>query len=191
MAPGSTVEDRYAQRGVSSGKEEVHAAISGMDRGLFPKAFCKVVADDLTGSDDHCLVMHADGAGTKSALAWLSPRPATLWSGWKVARLEKARVHAESACNANRKSVNLHSWLVLPRAAGLMMTTSWLRRDKKVERRKKPRERRMQGQSQLQLQLWRLTGAGRMVALTRTNPKLAIGSTALRTLLLLQPPAKA
>ena len=53
------------------------------------------------------------------------------------------------------------------------------------------RERRMQGQSQLQLQLWRLTGAGRMVALTRTNPKLAIGSTALRTLLLLQPPAKA
>jgi phosphoribosylformylglycinamidine cyclo-ligase len=68
---GGAVQDRYARRGVSSGKEEVHAAISGIDKGLFPKAFCKVVADDLTGSEDHCLVMHADGAGTKSALAWI------------------------------------------------------------------------------------------------------------------------
>ena len=83
MAPGSTVEDRYAQRGVSSGKEEVHAAISGMDKGLFPKAFCKVVADDLTGSDDHCLVMHADGAGTKSALAWIYWKETGDLSVWK------------------------------------------------------------------------------------------------------------
>lgn len=65
------MQDRYAQRGVSSGKEEVHAAIQGLDKGLFPKAFCKVVPDALTGSPDHCLVMHADGAGTKSALAWI------------------------------------------------------------------------------------------------------------------------
>lgn len=83
MAPGSTVEDRYAQRGVSSGKEEVHAAISGMDKGLFPKAFCKVVADDLTGSDDHCLVMHADGAGSKSALAWIYWKETGDLSVWK------------------------------------------------------------------------------------------------------------
>ena len=54
---------RYAARGVSAGKEEVHAAIAGIDKGLFPKAFCKVVPDDLSGSEEHCLVMHADGAG--------------------------------------------------------------------------------------------------------------------------------
>ena len=69
--------------GVSSGKEEVHAAISGIDKGLFPKAFCKVVADALTGSEDHCLVMHADGAGTKSALAWIYWKETGDLSVWK------------------------------------------------------------------------------------------------------------
>ena len=83
MTPDSAVEDRYARRGVSSGKEEVHAAIAGMDKGLFPKAFCKVVPDDLTGSDEHCLVMHADGAGTKSALAWIYWKETGDLSVWK------------------------------------------------------------------------------------------------------------
>lgn len=63
--------NRYAGRGVSSGKEEVHQAIASIDKGLFPHAFCKIVPDALSGSDDHCLVMHADGAGTKSSLAYL------------------------------------------------------------------------------------------------------------------------
>ncbi|MEG2319554.1 MAG: phosphoribosylformylglycinamidine cyclo-ligase, partial [Mucinivorans sp.] len=58
---------RYAQRGVSSGKEDVHKAIQNIDKGLFPKAFCKVIPDYLTGAADQCLVMHADGAGTKSS----------------------------------------------------------------------------------------------------------------------------
>lgn len=80
---GSAVQDRYARRGVSSGKEEVHAAIAGLDKGLFPKAFCKVVADDLTGSKEHCLVMHADGAGTKSALAWIYWKETGDLSVWK------------------------------------------------------------------------------------------------------------
>lgn len=62
---------RYAKRGASSGKEDVHKAIKNIDKGLFPKAFCKVVPDYFTGSDDHCLVMHADGAGTKSSLAYM------------------------------------------------------------------------------------------------------------------------
>ena len=79
----ASAEDRYAQRGVSSGKEEVHAAISGIDKGLFPKAFCKVVPDALTGSEDHCLVMHADGAGTKSALAWIYWKETGDLSVWK------------------------------------------------------------------------------------------------------------
>jgi phosphoribosylformylglycinamidine cyclo-ligase len=76
--------DRYAQRGVSSGKEDVHKAIASLDKGLYPKAFCKIVADDLTGSADHCLVMHADGAGTKSSLAyayWKATGDLSVWHG--------------------------------------------------------------------------------------------------------------
>ena len=77
------MQDRYSKRGVSSGKEEVHAAIAGLDKGLFPKAFCKVVPDALTGSDEHCLVMHADGAGTKSALGWIYWKETGDLSVWK------------------------------------------------------------------------------------------------------------
>ena len=76
--------DRYAQRGVSSGKEDVHKAIASLDKGLYPKAFCKVVADELTGSAEHCLVMHADGAGTKSSLAyayWKATGDLSVWHG--------------------------------------------------------------------------------------------------------------
>ena len=82
-AVDASIQDRYAKRGVSSGKEEVHAAIAGIDKGLFPKAFCKVVPDALTGSEDHCLVMHADGAGTKSALAWIYWKETGDLSVWK------------------------------------------------------------------------------------------------------------
>ena len=76
--------DRYAGRGVSSQKEEVHRAIQGLDKGLFPMAFCKVVPDHLTGDADHCLVMHADGAGTKSSLAytyWKETGDLSVWKG--------------------------------------------------------------------------------------------------------------
>ena len=75
---------RYVARGVSAGKEEVHAAIEGIDKGLFPKAFCKIVPDHLTGSQDHCVVMHADGAGTKSSLAymyWKETGDVSVWRG--------------------------------------------------------------------------------------------------------------
>ena len=77
-------DTRYAARGVSAGKEEVHAAIEGIDKGLFPKAFCKIVPDHLTGSQDHCVVMHADGAGTKSSLAymyWKETGDVSVWRG--------------------------------------------------------------------------------------------------------------
>ncbi len=76
--------NRYEQRGVSSGKEEVHKAIASLDKGLFPKAFCKVVADGLAGSPEHCIVMHADGAGTKSSLAyayWKETGDLSVWHG--------------------------------------------------------------------------------------------------------------
>ena len=62
--------DKYAKRGVSSQKEDVHKAIKKVDKGLFPKAFCKIVPDYLSNSKNHCIVMHADGAGTKSSLAY-------------------------------------------------------------------------------------------------------------------------
>ena len=75
---------RYAARGVSAGKEDVHAAIKNVDKGLYPKAFCKIIPDYLTGSSDHCVVMHADGAGTKSSLAymyWKETGDVSVWKG--------------------------------------------------------------------------------------------------------------
>jgi phosphoribosylformylglycinamidine cyclo-ligase len=77
-------ESRYDLRGVSASKEDVHAAIKHIDKGLFPKAFCKIVPDLLTGSKDHCVVMHADGAGTKSSLAymyWKETGDLSVWKG--------------------------------------------------------------------------------------------------------------
>jgi phosphoribosylformylglycinamidine cyclo-ligase len=77
-------DQKYQARGVSAGKEEVHAAIKNIDKGLFPKAFCKIVPDYLTGSEEHCLVMHADGAGTKSSLAytyWKTTGDLSVWKG--------------------------------------------------------------------------------------------------------------
>lgn len=74
----------YAQRGVSAGKEDVHNAIKHIDKGLFPKAFCKIVPDILGGQDDYCNIMHADGAGTKSSLAytyWKETGNLDVWRG--------------------------------------------------------------------------------------------------------------
>lgn len=75
--------NRYTQRGVSSEKEEVHAAISKLDKGLFPNAFCKVVPDLVAGDGDWCNIMHADGAGTKSSLAWMYWKETGDLSVWK------------------------------------------------------------------------------------------------------------
>ncbi len=79
-----TTKSRYDARGVSASKEDVHAAIKNVDKGLFPQAFCKIVPDYLGGSDEHCVVMHADGAGTKSALAymyWKETGDLSVWKG--------------------------------------------------------------------------------------------------------------
>ncbi|MGB0456551.1 MAG: AIR synthase related protein [Flavobacteriaceae bacterium] len=81
---GNEVSQRYAQRGVSASKEDVHNAIKNIDKGLFPKAFCKIVPDHLTHDDNYCLVMHADGAGTKSSLAyayWKETGDLSVWKG--------------------------------------------------------------------------------------------------------------
>jgi len=75
---------RYQSRGVSAGKEDVHNAIKNIDKGLFPKAFCKIVPDYLTSDADYCIVMHADGAGTKSSLAymyWKKTGDLSVWRG--------------------------------------------------------------------------------------------------------------
>ena len=75
---------KYEKRGVSAEKTDVHKAIENVDKGLYPKAFCKIVPDYLTGSDDHCVVMHADGAGTKSSLAyayWKETGDISVWKG--------------------------------------------------------------------------------------------------------------
>jgi phosphoribosylformylglycinamidine cyclo-ligase len=81
---GNEVSKRYAQRGVSASKEDVHNAIKNIDKGLFPQAFCKIVPDHLTNDADYCLIMHADGAGTKSSLAymyWKETGDISVWKG--------------------------------------------------------------------------------------------------------------
>lgn len=77
-------DSRYNQRGVSASKEDVHAAIKNIDKGLFPQAFCKIIPDLLSGDPEYCLVMHADGAGTKSSLAymyWKETGDLGVWKG--------------------------------------------------------------------------------------------------------------
>ena len=77
-------DNRYQSRGVSAGKEDVHNAIKKVDKGLFPQAFCKIVPDYLTGDEDYCCIMHADGAGTKSSLAymyWKKTGDIRVWKG--------------------------------------------------------------------------------------------------------------
>lgn len=76
-------ESRYDARGVSASKEDVHNAIKNIDKGLFPKAFCKIVPDILAGDEEFCTIMHADGAGTKSALAYLYWKETGDMSVWK------------------------------------------------------------------------------------------------------------
>ncbi len=78
------MSDRYAQRGVSATKDEVHKAIANIDKGLFPQAFCKIVPDLLAKDDEYCTIMHADGAGTKSSLAymyWKETGDLSVWKG--------------------------------------------------------------------------------------------------------------
>lgn len=78
------MSDRYSERGVSASKEDVHQAISKLDKGLFPKAFCKIVPDYLGNHPEYCTVMHADGAGTKSSLAyvyWKETGDLSVWKG--------------------------------------------------------------------------------------------------------------
>ena len=79
-----SAESKYSKRGVSSGKEDVHAAIKNIDKGLFPKAFCKIIPDFLGGDSEYCNIMHADGAGTKSSLAyvyWKETGDMSVWKG--------------------------------------------------------------------------------------------------------------
>ncbi len=75
--------NRYNLRGVSASKEDVHLAIKNIDKGLFPKAFCKIVPDHLTNDEKYCIVMHADGAGTKSSLAYMYWKETGDLSVWK------------------------------------------------------------------------------------------------------------
>tara|TARA_B110000977_G_scaffold7923_1_gene10751 strand:- start:186 stop:1352 length:1167 start_codon:yes stop_codon:yes gene_type:complete len=78
------MSDRYSQRGVSAQKEDVHNAIKKIDKGLYPKSFCKIIPDYITGSEEHAIVMHADGAGTKSSLAymyWKETGDLSVWKG--------------------------------------------------------------------------------------------------------------
>ena len=76
--------NKYADRGVSHSKEDVHNAIKNIDKGLFPKSFCKIIPDILSNNSEYCVIMHADGAGTKSSLAyvyWKETKDLSVWKG--------------------------------------------------------------------------------------------------------------
>ena len=80
----SDTSKRYNLRGVSASKEDVHQAIKNIDKGLFSQAFCKIIPDYLTNDDQYCIIMHADGAGTKSSLAymyWKETGDISVWKG--------------------------------------------------------------------------------------------------------------
>ena len=77
-------DQRYNLRGVSASKEDVHQAIKNIDKGLFPQAFCKIIPDILANDENYCTIMHADGAGTKSSLAyayWKETGDVSVWKG--------------------------------------------------------------------------------------------------------------
>lgn len=87
--------DRYSGRGVSTQKEDVHNAIADLDKGLYPNAFCKVLPDYLTGDPDYCIVMHADGAGTKSSLAYVYWKETGDNSVWKDIALDSVIMNTD------------------------------------------------------------------------------------------------
>ena len=93
----SNKSNRYMMRGVSAAKEDVHSAIKNIDKGLYPKAFCKIIPDILGGDPDYCNIMHADGAGTKSSLAymyWKETGDLSVWKGdRKSTRLNSSHKH--------------------------------------------------------------------------------------------------
>ena len=89
------MSDRYSQRGVSAQKEDVHNAIKKIDKGLYPKSFCKILPDYITGSEEHAIVMHADGAGTKSSLAYMYWKE----TGEQAAKLRSLNKHRTKLYN--------------------------------------------------------------------------------------------
>ena len=94
---------RYMQRGVSASKEDVHNAIKNIDKGIFPKAFCKIIPDILGGDPEYCNIMHADGAGTKSSLAYL------YWKVRTACGIEIIQIHLVKGCICDIHTAVAHS----------------------------------------------------------------------------------
>ena len=101
---------RYMMRGVSASKEDVHNAIKNIDKGIFPKAFCKIIPDILGGDPDYCNIMHADGAGTKSSLAymyWKETGDLSVWKAIVFFFISSLSVRGQSYNNVTRANVGI------------------------------------------------------------------------------------
>ena len=110
---------RYMMRGVSASKEDVHNAIKNIDKGIFPQAFCKIIPDILGGDPEYCNIMHADGAGTKSSLAYLYWRETGDLSVWKgIAQDALTRTNCWPSCVK-------WAWASMPRAARRPTWATW------------------------------------------------------------------
>lgn len=89
---------RYDMRGVSASKEDVHNAIKKIDKGLYPLAFCKIIPDLLAGDPNYCNIMHADGAGTKSSLAYVYWKETGDLSVWKGVAQDAVVMNIDACC---------------------------------------------------------------------------------------------
>jgi phosphoribosylformylglycinamidine cyclo-ligase len=104
------MNERYMQRGVSASKEDVHSAISKLDKGLFPRAFCKIVEDTLGNDPNYCNIMHADGAGTKSSLAYLYWKETGDLSVWRGIAQDAIIMNTDDLLCVQQYSGILHHW---------------------------------------------------------------------------------
>ena len=114
---------RYMMRGVSASKEDVHNAIKNIDKGLYPKAFCKIIPDILGGDPEYCNIMHADGAGTKSSLAYLYWKETGDLSVWKGIAQDALIMNIDASTNSTVKQISRHGKAVtLPSARYCIFT---------------------------------------------------------------------
>ena len=104
--------NRYMMRGVSAAKEDVHNAIKNIDKGIFPQAFCKIIPDILGGDPEYCNIMHADGAGTKSSLAYMYWKETGDLSVWKGIAQDAVVMNTDDLLRFiyHRQKQNARSW---------------------------------------------------------------------------------
>ena len=129
-------DQRYNLRGVSASKEDVHNAIKNIDKGIFPKAFCKIIPDILGGDPEYCNIMHADGAGTKSSLAYMYWKETGDLSVWKGIAQDALIMNIDDLLCVGAVDNILVSSTIGRIISGITRDGRWLLRDRWRDRRR-------------------------------------------------------